>query len=236
MCAAIGACTEARQDWGLGMSPRSACCQSHKDFMDKDTAVEDTAVGDTAVKAQLPHQGRAPHFVSAPCSLQHNNACSCLSHTTGLWHPASGKSGALHVVHLQPPAEQHMPASLTCGILDLGKGLPVVLHLVHTGVGGSLLLGNGALPSLHGSPAVEATICALKVRGCRRPSIQALLNSLLAHHSCALARNFLLQTLLQALHSDVSCAGRHHQSAQVGACGLHLWLSHCSLSQDTLAS
>lgn len=44
-----------------------------------------------------------------------------------------------------------MAAFPTCGILYLGKGLPVMLHLVHTGVGGSLLLSNGALPSLHDS-------------------------------------------------------------------------------------
>ena len=159
--------------------------------------VRDIAVEDTAEKARLPHQKRASHFMSAPCSLQHNITRSCPSHTTP---PVAHRmrEGHCHSCGtLQPPADQQMPAFLTCGILDLGKGLPVVLHLVHAGVGGSLLLGNGALPSLHDSPAVKATTCMPKVRDCDWPPVHAPLDNLPTHHSSVLAQRVLeLQTLL----------------------------------------
>ena len=190
MCAAIGACTEAFQEWArlLGMS---ACCQSHQAFMGK------TQLWRTQLWRPGCHTRDGHLIVSAPCSLQHNITCSCLSHTTSPVAPRIRGGHCPPCGSLQPPAEQHMPAFLTCGILDLGKGLPIMLHLVHTGVGGSLLLGNGALPSLQDSPAVRATAGVLKVRGCHRLSMQAALHKLLAHDSCIHAHTFVeLQTLL----------------------------------------
>ena len=142
---------------------------------------QETAVGDTATEAWMPHKGiGTPHFVLAPCSLQHTIACSCLSHTTPPAAPGIPGGHCPPCSSLQPPADQHIPAFLTCCILDLGKGLPVVLHLIHAGVSGSLLLGNRALPSLHDRPAVRATTCVLKVRGCHTLSVQAPLHNLLA--------------------------------------------------------